>query len=93
MPIAVEVPWSHQVRTLADIEQISVFFHRSALLSEFASTAAVGEFSAPMIGWERDVPAMWVYRMHERIESTPAGNYLDAALQKRIRDVNLRSLD
>lgn len=79
--------------TLAKVEERSRFYHRSAALSEFASTAAVGEFSDPMIGWERDVPAMWVYRMHQRIERTPAGDYLDAAVQKRLREQILRSLD
>lgn len=80
-------------RTLTELEQTSRFLHRSAALWEFASTAAVGEFSAPMLGWQRGLPGVWVYLMRERIESTPARDYLDAALQRRVRAGILRSLD
>jgi hypothetical protein len=79
--------------TLENTEQRSDFYHRSKVLFEFASKAEVGELSEPMLGWNRDMPAIWVYMLRDRLEATPGGAYLDAGTQGNLRKELLRSLD
>lgn len=80
--------------TLDDIGQRSRVLHKSDVLREFAATAATGELSPPIMGWNQEQsPAYWVYMVRERTETTSIGEFLDPTVQKELEEDLLQALD